>query len=194
MSRLKKALDDGVEICETILNYRRDGTPFMNLLMMAPLFDNCGQVRYFIGCQVDVSGLIEGGKGLDSLARLLAQRETEATNGKDGGGKDTKAMNALRKLSSILSLEESDVLKREPNGHASDTGSIAGSIHSASRAPGTKRRYLVMDEPMDRDLWTAPSLGRSGRLPGVYRNVSPGLFSLRTPPLDLVQAQSLTHI
>ena len=36
------ALASGTEICETILNYRRDGSPFMNLLMLAPLLDSRG--------------------------------------------------------------------------------------------------------------------------------------------------------
>ncbi|KAI7042315.1 hypothetical protein KC352_g46504, partial [Hortaea werneckii] len=46
--RLIDALTAGQEICETILNYRRDGSPFVNLLMLAPLYDNKGQVRYFL--------------------------------------------------------------------------------------------------------------------------------------------------
>jgi len=33
--RLKTSIDGGTEISETILNYRRDGTPFVNLLLVA---------------------------------------------------------------------------------------------------------------------------------------------------------------
>lgn len=35
--RLKDAITAGEEICETVLNYRRDVSPFVNLLMIAPL-------------------------------------------------------------------------------------------------------------------------------------------------------------
>ena len=43
--RLGRALRDGREVCETILNYRRDGSPFLNLLLMAPLRDDRGNVK-----------------------------------------------------------------------------------------------------------------------------------------------------
>lgn len=72
--RMIDAIAAGQEITETILNYRRDGSPFMNLLMLAPLYDNKGHVRYFIGCQIDVSSLIEGGRGLESFRDLTCAR------------------------------------------------------------------------------------------------------------------------
>ena len=43
--RLGRAIRDGREVCETILNYRRDGSPFLNLLLMAPLRDDRGNVK-----------------------------------------------------------------------------------------------------------------------------------------------------
>jgi hypothetical protein len=79
-ARLREAISRGRESCETLLNYRRDGTPFVNLLMCAPLFDDKGQVRYFIGAQVDVSGLIEQGSGVESFRALL---QSDRRNGED---------------------------------------------------------------------------------------------------------------
>lgn len=38
-----------------LLNYRRDGTPFRNALIIAPLFDGDGALAWFIGSQVEVS-------------------------------------------------------------------------------------------------------------------------------------------
>lgn len=64
-------LKQGKEHYETFLNYRRDGLPFMNLLMCTPLFDSKGQVRYQLGAQVDVSGLVKDCSGLESLRRLV---------------------------------------------------------------------------------------------------------------------------
>jgi PAS domain S-box-containing protein len=37
-----------------ILNYRRDGTPFRNGVMVAPLFTEQGELAYFLGSQVDL--------------------------------------------------------------------------------------------------------------------------------------------
>jgi hypothetical protein len=37
-----------------LLNYKRDGTPFRNALLIAPAFDEDGELAWFIGSQVDV--------------------------------------------------------------------------------------------------------------------------------------------
>jgi hypothetical protein len=34
-----------------LLNYRKDGTPFLNRLRIRPLFDETGALRYFVGAQ-----------------------------------------------------------------------------------------------------------------------------------------------
>ena len=56
------------ELCETlragvrsrqpvmveILNYKKDGTPFRNAVMVAPIFDAEGELEYFLGSQAEV--------------------------------------------------------------------------------------------------------------------------------------------
>ena len=37
-----------------ITNYRKDGTPFRNAVMIASIFDDDGQLKYFLGSQVEV--------------------------------------------------------------------------------------------------------------------------------------------
>lgn len=37
-----------------ILNYRRDGSGFRNGVMITPLFDDAGELEYFLGSQVDL--------------------------------------------------------------------------------------------------------------------------------------------
>ncbi len=37
-----------------ITNYRKNGTPFRNAVMIAPIFDDDGQLKYFLGSQVEV--------------------------------------------------------------------------------------------------------------------------------------------
>jgi hypothetical protein len=54
----------------TNMNSRRDGSPFMNLLQCAPLCDSQGRVKYFIGAQIDVSGLAMEGASMESLMEL----------------------------------------------------------------------------------------------------------------------------
>ena len=37
------------------MNYKRDGTPFRNAVMVAPIFDEVGELAYFLGSQVEIA-------------------------------------------------------------------------------------------------------------------------------------------
>jgi hypothetical protein len=52
----------------------------MNLLQCAPLCDSRGKVRYFIGAQIDVSGLAMESAQMESLQNIQAQKENPSTN------------------------------------------------------------------------------------------------------------------
>ncbi len=62
-----------------LLNHRRDGTPFWNRLMVAPVFDTDGELRYFVASQLDVTlerhQLHELERDRDSLSAEVAKRE-----------------------------------------------------------------------------------------------------------------------
>lgn len=38
-----------------ILNYKKDGTPFRNAVMVAPIFDKNGDLEFFLGSQVEIA-------------------------------------------------------------------------------------------------------------------------------------------
>lgn len=71
ISRFKGSLDAEREHCEVLLNYRRDGSPFVNLVMVVPLRDQNGKVRYYLGAQLDITELVNTCTGLASLRRLV---------------------------------------------------------------------------------------------------------------------------
>ena len=138
----------------------------MNLLMIAPLYDNKGQVRYFLGCQIDVSSLIEGGRGSDSFSQLLAQDRTES---RFGGRPEKDPKHVLGELGQMLSDEESTIVNSRARRYSEETKSNTPQHRSTNRG----RRILGMDDTgPERTLWPHPNLGPSGRLPGVYQNVS----------------------
>lgn len=65
-----------------ILNYKKDGTPFRNAVMVAPIFDSKGEVEYFLGSQMevpDVTGDPGSARKLDARARIdrLSRRKKE---------------------------------------------------------------------------------------------------------------------
>ena len=143
----------------------------MNLLMIAPLYDNKGQVRYFLGCQIDVSQLIENGRGLESFSQLLAQDRSQS---RFGGRVEKDPKHVLGEFGALLSEEESSVMK-------GTRGSFSGPAPQASTPKPVLRggrRILGMDDEPGKELWPDRNLGPSGRLPGVYQNVSHHLSML----------------
>jgi PAS domain S-box-containing protein len=38
-----------------ILNYKKNGTPFRNAVMVAPIFDEAGELEYYLGSQVEIA-------------------------------------------------------------------------------------------------------------------------------------------
>jgi hypothetical protein len=179
--RLREAIKDGKEITEVFVNYRRDGSPFMNLLMMAPLMDSRGKVRYNIGAQVDVSNLVKECSDLDGLMRLVereqdpegAAEEEEEANKKDEFQELTEMFNSaeldsVRKYGGRMHKDYVDDGDRE-------------SIKSASQG---MRRVLLKDTTQDvmekngGNINSMPAAIKekiNGKLEGVYQHVSCGV-------------------
>nr|AML78239.1 putative LOV domain-containing protein [Galax urceolata] len=88
VAKIREALTAGNNYCGRLLNYKKDGTPFWNLLTIAPIKDETGKVLKFIGMQVEVSKHTEGAKekttrpnGLsESLIRYDARQKEMATS------------------------------------------------------------------------------------------------------------------
>ncbi|CAM0152363.1 unnamed protein product [Urochloa decumbens] len=86
IAKIRQALAAGSNYCGRLLNYKKDGTPFWNLLTVAPIKDEDGRVLKFIGMQVEVSKYTEGSKdaavrpnGLpESLIRYDARQKDQA--------------------------------------------------------------------------------------------------------------------
>ncbi|MCJ1319682.1 hypothetical protein MMC15_005018 [Xylographa vitiligo] len=184
VARISAACKAGQEVCETVLNYRRDGSPFLNLLMIAPLYDNRGQVRYFIGAQVDVTGLVEDGRGIDSFERLLAEdrakREAEAELDRKSNGSDEakKPIEALGELGELLNWEETmEIQARSRSASLRDSSSFTSSSANLMREGvnirNGARRVLGNEndpEAVEKAAWGLSGSGLSGKLPGVYQN------------------------
>ena len=65
-AQIRAAVGEQRPVLVDILNYRRDGSPFRNGVMIAPLFDGDGKLAYFLGSQVDL--------GSDDVAALSMRR------------------------------------------------------------------------------------------------------------------------
>ncbi|KAK6954196.1 hypothetical protein Daesc_004161 [Daldinia eschscholtzii] len=194
--RIKERLDAGKEHCEVLLNYRRDGSPFMNLVMVAPLLDNRGIIRYHISAQVDVSGLAEECVGLESLRRVVDQKRDDT----DGSTRKS-AKGELRELAEMFSSSELNIvqgkggIKRRRRGDAagaetSSTHQGPERIHSnsfpqisvspVSRVTSPFEHYLlVRPHPHLRVLFASPSLRFPGMLQSSFMSRIGGPSSVR---------------
>ncbi|KAI3391393.1 hypothetical protein diail_7448 [Diaporthe ilicicola] len=67
VDRIRDAISKNNEWSELLLNYRKDGRVFWNLLFTAHLVGLDGQVRYHLGGQVDVTEVLESQEGVANL-------------------------------------------------------------------------------------------------------------------------------
>jgi PAS domain S-box-containing protein len=187
--RISEAVRNGKASNETILNYRRDGRGFVNVLMISPLEDDKGKVKYFLGAQIDVSRLVAGGWGLDGLERLVQKREMEEIRGRRiVKGKKDGALRKLRELSEMFDLEESVVVRSHSRGSSLDRSEIgSGATSAGSDRPKQARRVFGDDKEeasgsdedgsgseteateKEKSAWKLATTGSSGKLPGVYQ-------------------------
>jgi PAS domain S-box-containing protein len=68
---IRRGVREHKPVMVEILNYRRDGTPFRNAVMVAPLYDDNDELVYFYGSQIE----IEAGSPTPSSMRRLKAAE-----------------------------------------------------------------------------------------------------------------------
>ncbi|KAH7418134.1 hypothetical protein BKA64DRAFT_189948 [Cadophora sp. MPI-SDFR-AT-0126] len=172
--RIREKIEAGVEHCEVFLNYRRDGSPFMNLLMCAPLCDSRGTIRYFIGAQVDVSGLVKECSDLESLRRVVIKAEDDESREHHDDleyvASDATPKDEFQELSEMLNLQELDTVRRwggrmhkETQEETQDTNYQAGNW-------GKPRLLINSTSPDGPPAFSKPSGRGSGRLSGIYEH------------------------
>jgi hypothetical protein len=174
---------------------RRDGSPFINLIMCSPIYDFKGVLLYFIGAQCDVTLLIEQGIRIKSFRPLLegdAQRDSEnipiaELPSQKSSAQATKALEAqtrLSELSTMFSQDEEDIVKKNDRAAAEevffDTASIRSRFpgHVRNRGNVSERKvYIGFEKPVVGPSYNfahlnlPPRINGSSNLPGVYKHV-----------------------
>jgi light-regulated signal transduction histidine kinase (bacteriophytochrome) len=79
VAAVREAIAEGREVRITLLNYRKDGTPFWNDLAISPVRDAEGRITHFIGIQFDVSNHIRDRENLRQLNEHMEERVRERT-------------------------------------------------------------------------------------------------------------------
>jgi len=73
---LRNAIAAMQPVMVELINYRKDGTPFRNAVMVAPLFDEEGELAYFLGSQmaIDESGSSRHERAREQIERLTPRQ------------------------------------------------------------------------------------------------------------------------
>jgi DNA-binding NarL/FixJ family response regulator len=75
---LSDAISDGVRehrpVLVEILNYKADGTPFRNAVLVAPMYDQSDELLYFLGSQVEIP---DNGPGPSTARRIRAAEQVK---------------------------------------------------------------------------------------------------------------------
>ncbi len=72
LDRLRAAIKKGEPVEVTLRNYRKNGERFYNRLVVKPLFDERGNVVYFLGVQYDITEQVEAQQEIKTLSEKLA--------------------------------------------------------------------------------------------------------------------------
>ncbi len=67
---LREAVAQSRPTMVELINYKKDGTPFRNAVMIAPLFDEQGELVYFLGSQMAID---DSGASRHEQARALVE-------------------------------------------------------------------------------------------------------------------------
>ncbi|EDN97709.1 hypothetical protein SS1G_12563 [Sclerotinia sclerotiorum 1980 UF-70] len=157
--RIREKIEAGQEHYETFLNYR-------------------GTIRYFIGAQVDISGLVKECAELESLQRLVAveelaeEREAERAANPNAEHEELPPpppKDEFQELSEMLNMQELDTVRKwggrmhkETEEDHPDSNFQRGNWHKP-------RLHITSTSPDG--LKPNPHLGRiSGKLGGIYEN------------------------
>ena len=137
----------------------------MNLLMIAPLRDSRGEIRYHIGAQVDVSGIVKECTDLESLRRLVQRQDDQDAPGEE----DDQTTNAFRELSEMFNMHELDTVRRCGGRMHKD---MPATTDLTSTSNWHRPRLMINETSPDLTRSTRPFNPRSsGQLGGVYHNV-----------------------
>ena len=71
---LRRAVAEGRPALVELTNYRKDGSAFLNAVMVAPMIGEAGELAYFLGSQMDVGP----GSGLSAPRRQRAEELVRA--------------------------------------------------------------------------------------------------------------------
>ncbi|GAA4730282.1 SpoIIE family protein phosphatase [Isoptericola chiayiensis] len=95
VQRIRAALAEGSTVGTTLLNYRKDGTPFWNQVVISPVLGEDGEVTHHVGIQTDVTDRVHAD-------RRRASELDEAHREKDEAHREKNRLGLLAQITQSL--------------------------------------------------------------------------------------------
>ena len=102
--RLREAVEQGISVSVTLLNYRKDGSEFWNQVDLSPVRDPEGRIAHYVGIQTDVTVRVEA--ELETRRALDAEREARA-DAESARSRVSFLIEAMNRLTGTLDVAES---------------------------------------------------------------------------------------
>jgi hypothetical protein len=135
----------------------------MNLLMTAPLLDSRGTLRYFIGAQIDVSGLVKDGTDLEAFQNMRREQHE--------GGVTNEPKDEFQELCKMFNNTELDIVRK----HGGNMHREVLQDHDDNNSTiANKPRVLIQDSSTFDHVEEGQKLNPNidGKLSGPYKHVS----------------------
>ena len=108
VKRIKISIDKRQESVELLLNQKKNGEPFWNLLYVTPLFDARGSIVFFLGGQINCSTTIHN---QSDILKILAM-SADVADEKDGAVNDARKNSRSSRLFSAFRSNRVNVQQR----------------------------------------------------------------------------------
>uniref|UniRef100_A0A8R7TIN8 LOV domain-containing protein n=1 Tax=Triticum urartu TaxID=4572 RepID=A0A8R7TIN8_TRIUA len=158
VSKIRDAVKAGKSFCGRLLNYRKDGTPFWNLLTVTPIRDDNGKVIKFIGMQVEVSKYTEG-----LSDKRMRPNELPVSLIRYDDRQKEKAMSSMTEVVQTVKHRRADSPEREPP-KASDADKMSSPLVAPATPSGGGYKSPYWDLKKEESRMSKMMSGRkSGR-------------------------------
>ncbi len=128
--RLRQGILQHKPVLVEILNYKRDGTPFRNAVLVAPVFDDDGVLEYFIGSQVeleddDVGPTSTRHRNAAHLIEQLSPRQRQILQSMAHGARNKQIAHNLCLSEKTVQMHRMLMLRKLHTSNAADAVRIA---------------------------------------------------------------------
>ena len=202
LQRIRDAIAEERDAAVDILNYRKNGEAFWNALYISPVRDEAGEVAYFFGSQLDVTGkkqaqfeLLRAKQGLEAAVAERTRDLQAALDQKTAllHEVDHRVKNNLQLIASLVMLQ----MRRTPEGAARDA--LRSMLDRVSAISTVHRRLFQSDdvERFDvgeflRDLME-DRVGLRGRDAVVLPERAAAVTAAQAAPLALLVSELLAY-